>query len=233
MKTFQLIYAETRIQVWTIILVPLTLTAVFIAVCEEIGFENIRELRGTSIFIATLVITILLVIHKLVNRPAEVKLTDESMIIRLNKKSLFYRWQEVTIPMENILRLTEDRNTQNDNKKYFSIQLKNPSRSLVLMQPRKMDDKEMDEFSSALHGLIDNYNLHSHKSSAARIMQGSFYDAKWAMIFTWMIYAVIVASTVIYATGVEVQWYKLIPFYIFGGIWLLAYHTNKTRKVKV
>ena len=231
MKNYQLIYAETKPQVWSLILVPLFLTAVFIASGESLGFENVPTLTATLIFIAVVAITMLLVINKVVNRPATVTILEDRVVIRLEKTGLLYS-RQTEIVMENMARFTEDRNTQNDNTKYFTITLRHPSKSIVLMQPRRMEKKEIREFSKSMNRLIDNYNRQPVATAPGKIRSGSFYDAPWAAVLTWVVYAALLTVTLVAAIGIKVEWYKLLQFYIYGGIWLLAYHTNRSRKVK-
>jgi hypothetical protein len=233
MKSYPLIYSETGKQVWAMILVPCGLTAVYLLCLEGFGYEVIPFWLSVGLFLAAITFTMLWVMNRVVNVPVKVTISEEKLIFELQRTNFLYRTKYFEVPMENIANLTEDVNTQNDYRTYFNIKTRKPSRTIFVMQPRSVDDKLIAEFSKQLHLFVERYNHKPGIPPASRISEGSFYDAKWALVLTYIIYAAITIVTIALFYGADIAWYKALQVYAISAAWLMAYHTNTRKKVKV
>ncbi|MCW3106413.1 MAG: hypothetical protein JWQ09_919 [Segetibacter sp.] len=230
MNTFSLIYSETKKQVLAIIFLPLLLVAIYIVILEAMHYDpRIPIWLSVVIFIVTIIVTMLLFMNKVVNLPAQVTITPEAINITLDHTNFLYSKKEILIELGNIEKLTEDINNQNNDKKYFTITTRQPAKSILIMQPRKMDDSIINEFSAMLHNNIQSYNSNPHTPVATKIKEGSFYDATWAKVITYITYIALAAVPVAALVGANIEWYKIIQVYAFGIAWLIAYHTGRKK----
>lgn len=233
MRTFTLIYSETGKQVWALILIPVSITTVYITFLEVFGYSVIPFLLSVCLFIGIVALTMLWIMNRVVNLPAKVTVLEDRLLFELKHSNFLYRQKHFEVPLENIVYLTEDVNTQNDYRTYFNIKTLNPSKTIFVMQPRMVADKQIAEFSSLLHSYIDRYNQKPGIAPAAKIREGSFYDAKWALVLTCFIYALVAGVSIALFSGWTIAWYKALQVYVLSAIWLMAYHTNAHKKVKV
>jgi hypothetical protein len=232
MKTFSLIYSETSKQVWALILVPIALTAIYLFCLEGFGYDVIPFWLSVGLFLAAVIFTMLWVMNKVVNVRAKVTVSEEKLVFELHHTNFLYHTSNFEVPLENIENLTEDVNTQNDYRTYFNIKTRKPSKTIFIMQPRSVDDKQISDLSAMLHTYIERYNHKPGILPALRIREGSFYDAKWALVLTYLVYASIAIVTIALFSGWKIEWYKALQVYGVGAAWLMAYHTNTRRKVK-
>jgi hypothetical protein len=232
MKTYSFIYSETSKQVWALILVPFGLTAVYLFCLEGFGYEIIPFWLSVGLFLAAVIFTMLWVMNKVVNVPAKITVTDEKLVFELHHTNFLYRTKSFEVLLENIANLTEDVNTQNDYRTYFNIKTRKPSKTIFVMQPRSVDDKLISDFSTTLHAYIERYNHKPGILPAARIGEGSFYDAKWALVLTYLVYGMVAVVTIGLFYGWKIEWYKALQVYGISAAWLMAYHTNTRRKAR-
>jgi hypothetical protein len=233
MKTFTLIYSETGKQVWALILIPLGLTAVYLTFLEVFGYSVIPFLLSVCLFIGTVALTMLWVMNRVVNLPVKLTVSEDKLVFELKHSNFLYRHKHFEVRLENIVYLTEDVNTQNDYRTYFNIKTRQPSKTIFVMQPRALGDKQIAEFSSLLHAYIGRYNQKPGIPPAAKIKEGSFYDAKWALVLTYFTYALVAIVTIGLFSGWKIEWYKALQVYALSAAWLMAYHANANKKAKV
>jgi hypothetical protein len=227
MKTYSLVYSERLKLVLSLASIVFFLTLVYAGVSAVFNFNKIPVWIPPSVFITVLIITVVLVMNRIVKIPAEVAMTEDALYIRLHKTNFLHRSVDTVISLNNISRFTQDINTQNDYKNYCSISLKDPAKTVFIFQSHSIDDKVMNEFLSTLKANIDRYNRLTPVD--ARIVKGSFYDANWASVLTYVLYAILIGEGIAYFSGYGFSWIKWLPFYAFTAAWLMAYHTNRRK----
>jgi hypothetical protein len=226
MKTYSLVYSERSKQLITLVTVILVITSVYLFV--ESRFGNLPPWAAVSGYITLLIISVVIIMNRVVKLPAEVAVAEDAIYIRLHRTNRLYRKSEIFISLDNVSRFTQDINTQNDYKKYCSITIKEPVKTILILQSGVVDDKLMNEFLDRVKQNIDRHNR--SKSAEAQIVRGSFYDALWAQGLTYIVYLAVCVITMAAVTVDALPWYKLVQVYLFAAVWLLAYHTNRTRK---
>ena len=180
-------------------------------------------------FFGVLAGSMLFIMNRVVNIRASITVTQEALTVILDHTNILHRHKEITIPYDSIKHFAEDINTQNDNKKYFTISRRNAA-SVLLMQPRAMDDTTVEEFSILLHTNIQLYNSNAQTPAVMKIKEGSFYDAPWAKAITWITYIAFASLPVAALAGIQIPWVKIIQVYVVGSAWLIAYHANRKKK---
>jgi hypothetical protein len=235
MDSFSLLYSETKKQVLTMIFVPLLLCAIYIITLEAVEYDKHFPLWASLlIFFAALASSMIFFMKKVINVPSSVTITTDGINIELVRANLFHPKQNIRIFFKNIEHLAEDVNTQNDSK-YFTITTKNPAKSILIMQGRKMKEEEVEKFAALLHNNIDLYNHNREKPVDPEIKEGSFYDATWARILTYTIYTILLILPLAAFMGAQIRWYKIVQVYVLGIAWLIPYHVsrNKSRLKKL
>jgi hypothetical protein len=228
MKTYSLVYSERSKQLLALATVIFILSGFYLILARNSSFERIPSWVAPGVFITLLIVSLVMVMNKVVKLPAEVAVGEDALYIRLHRTNQLYRKDEIFIPLHNVSRFTQDINTQNDYKKYCSLTTKEPSKTILILQSIMVDDKMMEEFLDRVKVNIDRYNR--TKPAEEQIVRGSFYDALWAQGLTYVVYLALSIITLAAITVDVLPWYKLMQVYVVAAAWLLAYHTNRTKK---
>ena len=232
MKTYTFTYAETGKQVWGMILGPLLLTAIYVILMFEMGFDKyVPFWVSVSGFIGSIIICMLWLFKKALAVPATVSIDNGCLKITLARQTLCLRKNTFILPVANIKNFNTDTNPQADYRYYFTISTKNPSRSFTLTQGKEMPDEEAEAFRDEWRVQMEQFN--QTVSASAQIKEGSFFDAAWARVLTWCMYAALVIATIVYFAGGHVSGLRLIQLYCVSFAWLGSYYAGRSKKKAV
>ncbi len=233
MNNYRLLYAEQWKQVLVLILVPFIFIIPTLPFIVSSGLSDTWVVSLILLFIFAGIAFCIYLIFYQVNTIVHVTLKPDSIFITQEKKTWFNRFDAIEILLDNFKKITDDTDVQNGNRQFFRLQLKHPSKTIVLTALRKQPETEVQNFATALHANISIYNQSSNKMNANKIQEGSFYTSTFAKIFTWFCYAGIAGVTIALLCGSkDLPWWRAICFYSVAVSWIINYKAAKKRQLQ-
>lgn len=229
MQTFPVTFSRNPVIVLLLVLVPLTVTAVFM-----VPLLMIRDLPEWLIFLIIGVIMVtsirllLLLLKKWGSIAAEVQIGEEGIEIKLLQCSPFYTRKEYHSAWEGLANVSSNYDPQHT-KRFYSLTLRHPHITVSLQPAESVADSDTETaFGAALIDGVGRYNAAHAAVPQAQIRQRGFYDAWWAKGLTGLAYLSMAGVVLGYFVNREVfGLWRVVQVLCFSALWLAAYYANR------
>lgn len=233
MNKYDIVYSDYNKQIWVLILFPLLMITPLVVVLTSV--KEISEsviLISVIVWMGLMIITMIYVVSKQLMVPATIIISEGGLKIYPAKKTLFYGFNNLFIPFNNIKSVTDDEDVQQNYRKFFTLKIKKPAKKIMLLAPKKQLSADTQQCALAIHTAIKNYNQSPAASVAGIIKEGSFYTSIFAKVITVLFIAVIVAVIVVKVWDPEsVPWYRMVALFSFAFLWFANFF-NAAKKEK-
>lgn len=217
--TYELIYSEQRKIIWVLILVPISLSGVFIA--SILGIDRVPDwyvIVGSVSLVAISTLTVLLVIKKWMSIKTSVTVTEDYFQYSMERRSPLYRHREVRVSWEQVNNFSAD---SVGTATYAAIKLAKPAVRFSL-SPLSTKQKDIDDFNRFVNDTderIATYNEHAAAKHLHTITHKSIFESTGARIGAVVFLLLLLFFTYAFSNGMNNSGYNWIRL---GWLWLAS-----------